>query len=66
MFFNSKFPDFLVWVDSFFKAMGVDFNFKESAGKKLSVSFFIDSKNKDILVFIKNFLNKFEYEFLSK
>jgi len=66
MFFNSRLSEFVSWVSSFFKEVGLDFSFKESPGKKLSVSFLLCDKNKDILVFIKNFLNKFEHEFLSK
>jgi len=63
---GNSFPRFLSWVDVFFKQEGVEYAFKELAGKKLSVSFSVGNKNKDILVFINNFLDKFKYEFFKK
>ena len=54
---------FISFVDSFFKSRGVIYEFKKLPNERLMLSFGWESKNKDILVFIKDFLNKFRNDF---
>ena len=61
-----KLTSFFSGVDGFFSSRGLQYSFKKTSGERLLLNFDWKDENKDILVFIKNFLNKFEYEFLSK
>ena len=54
---------FLGFVETFFKKEHLKYEFKKLANEKLLLSFSWESKNKDILVFIKDFLNKFRNDF---
>ena len=54
---------FLGFVETFFKKEHLKYEFKKLANEKLLLSFGWENKNKDILVFIKDFLNKFRNDF---
>ena len=54
---------FISFVDSFFKSRGIIYEFKKLPNERLMLSFGWENKNKDILVFIKDFLNKFRNDF---
>jgi len=54
---------FLGFVEAFFKKEHLKYEFKKLANEKLLLSFGWENKNKDILVFIKDFLNKFRNDF---
>jgi len=54
---------FLGFVETFFKKEHVNYEFKKIANERLLLSFGWENKNKDILVFIKDFLNKFRNDF---
>ena len=52
-------------VSSFFNTKNVSYRFQKLANDRLLLSFDWKDKNKDILVFIRDFLNKFKDEFLN-
>jgi transcription-repair coupling factor (superfamily II helicase) len=58
-------PVFLSGVDSFFSRRGVSYKFKKQSSGRLLLRFGWGDKNKDILVFISDFLNNFKNGFLS-
>ena len=58
-------PVFLSGVDVFFSRRRVSYKFKKHSGERLLLSFVWDNKNKDILVFISDFLNKFKNGFVN-
>ena len=56
---------FFEGVSSFFNNKNVNYRFQKLANDRLLLSFDWKDKNKDILVFIRDFLNKFRNEFLN-
>jgi len=56
---------FLSGVDAFFAARNVSYKFNKYSRERLLLSFVWDNKNKDILVFISDFLNKFKNGFVN-
>ena len=70
VFLPSKFlgdvPSFLCGVSSFFNEKNVTYRFQKLTNDRLLLSFDWKDKNKDILVFIMDFLNKFKNGFIKK
>jgi len=56
---------FFVGVSSFFDQRSVKYKFQKLANDRLLLSFDWCDKNKDILVFLRNFLNKFKSGFIN-
>ena len=56
---------FLSGVNSFFSLRGVEYVFKKMSGERLLLYFDWKDENKDILVFINDFLNKFKNGFIN-
>jgi len=61
----SDLPAFLLGLDSFFSKRDVPYKFKRVSSGRLLLRFGWDNKNKDILVFISDFLNNFKNGFVS-
>jgi transcription-repair coupling factor (superfamily II helicase) len=57
--------DFLMGVEKFFSSKGVEYSFKKAGGGRLVLRFEWEDQNKDILVFINDFLNKFKNGFVN-
>ena len=56
---------FFSGVDGFFSSRGLQYSFKKTSGERLLLSFDWKDENKDILVFISDFLNKFKNGFVN-
>ncbi len=60
-----KLTSFFSGVDGFFSSRGLQYGFKKTSGERLLLNFDWKDENKDILVFISDFLNKFKNGFIN-